>query len=392
MHKKTLVSYFIVVFVNMITLKLGFWDFDFGDYSVQMKNLLSGHFFLDKGQIIHRYPPLTSLLYAIFIKIFHSKILSIFIFHNLLAILVLFFGKKIINLFVKTESFFLGNLDILLILNPFVYSFVLRGVNSELIFIFFNMFVLYYSIKLCTFKIRLNKHIFIIALVIGLAILTRSQGIALLISTSVFLFVFKKYKSSVLILLYSILTILPWQIYLESKDHFKFNTIISSGGLYSFRDGLTFNNKTFRTKIKLPDEIEDFSSEFYKRYYLEKNQTNSEYKFTVTRFQQSPSLLIKLVIFKFSRCFYGTDSQNEKIELINKFIVSFFILFNLYIFFNLNNMSNDYKYIFLLLIFYLIMTVLMSVLALSILRYQIPVFVLILTLDLAFLSNHYGKK
>lgn len=156
----------------------------------------------------------------------------------------------------------------------------------------------------------------------------------------------------------------------------------------SFRDGLTFNNKKFRNSIKLPEKIEIFSNDFYNQYYNGNRSDISETEFVIQRMKNNPKLLVELIIFKGLRCFYGTDSQNPKIEVLNAVIISIFVLFNLFLFFKLKHMNIEITFLFHILMLYFILTMGMSIIALSILRYQIPVFILILVLDLIFILNY----
>lgn len=382
-------GYYLVFLANIISLMLGLWDFDFGDYTSQIQNLLSGQWLLENGNVIHRYPPLTAILYATFIKICFSKQIGVFLLHNIFCFFILFFSDKIIHRFVPNLNNKAHFFKALIILNPFMYSFVIRGVNSELLFIFMNLAVLSILIKdQFDFKFNNKKSLFYLFLLIGLSMLTRTQGLALLLTVILALFIKKSFKNIAIVILGTFITILPWQTYIHFNNNQSKNPFISSGGLNSFRDGLTLNNKSFRKKITMPNSVKEFSDAFYHKYYVEKNYDVTEKEYVVKNLMDNPKLFFDLFFFKLKRCFYGTDSQNPKVELFNLILVSIFSIFNVFVLFNLKKSGAEFKFIYLLSLFYLMLTIGMSMVVLSILRYQIPVFILILILNLIFIFNH----
>lgn len=210
MFQKKYLIYYLTILVNFITFIFGFWDFDFGDYSVQINNLLSGKFLIDHGKPILRYPPLTSILYAIIIKCSFNIKVGIFLLHNILSLLILYIGDKIINIFIQISNQKIQLIKLIIILNPFLYSFVLRGVNSELLFILINLLVLLILIRISSNSDSTQKLLlFSLSILLGLSILTRTQGFALMLTIFTYFVVKRKFKSIIFILIFTTITILP---------------------------------------------------------------------------------------------------------------------------------------------------------------------------------------
>lgn len=375
----------LLLLTYVILLITGAYDGDLGDYTLQIDSLLNGKGINNNGGLIHRYPPLTALVSSCFIKGFGllgaSQKVSVLSSNILFSCLILLSSIQILNLLYlhRLNSI----LSAIIIFNPFVLSFNIRGVNSELIYIALSLCAVYFSVK----YIKRNKNILYLIITgffIGLALLTRTQGLILLVSIIALLTYQLKAKAFVPMLVIfatSLLVISPWQylIFTHSSPSGDI-PFISSGAKPSFRDGLTFNHKPHRSKIKLPRAVEDISNDFFITFYdttkirVCEDLEVSPYKFVKDYVIERPDVGIALFWFKAKRSWYGTDSQNGKIEFINKVLVSIILLLLLISIVILSTVQKwNIGFIFFVTL-YTLGVWCMSILALSILRYQVILF------------------
>lgn len=365
----------LLVILFTVLYFTGKYDHDLGDYKAQTEDLLSYNRFQTRDSVSNRYPPVTSLVYAGFIKATSPAPFSktILLLHFLLAIgIQLQFNKLLTKLGYNKENKWLKNLlRSVVIFNPFILSFIIRGANSELIFINFSLGIL--LLLLHFRKEQKMQTLLLLGLLLGLSILTRTQSYALFIATAFVLFRYRVRPGYLLILLPIIGVITPWQTF---NARFS-NSFISSGLTPSFRDGLSFNNKPHRTPISLPATVDTLSRKFYELYYIQQEdleiaQPKTEKQWVIDYLMEHPKTAIDLATVKFFRCFYGTDAQSPLIEKINKWMIgSIMALFFLSLWYIRNSRFWDTDYIQWMFIV-CILNVGMSMMALSILRYQAP--------------------
>ncbi len=349
---------------------------DFGDYKFQIENIIfKGNLINSKGQLVDRYPPITALLYGFYFKYFGHSVYSIFIFHLFLNLIIFEFSYKIVLNLINKERFIIPTLTpyllLIIIFNPFVFSFTVRGVNSELIFISLSLISFYFLIRK---KGNKNYNFFIYVFCMSLLMLTRIQGLLFCFSTILIFrkniliyFNFKFFK----LITASLIPLILWHVLmLDYNDKMNF---LSSGGLNSFRDGFSFNYKKMREPLILPKEVDSFSNEFHRKYYsyTENNYGNSETEFVKNKIMTTPFFMLKVYAYKFLRTFYGVDSQNKVIEKFNIVIISIINLALLFFFF-IN--KHRYREYLLFVLSYLLFLSLVSTQVLSILRYQVVAF------------------
>lgn len=375
---------------------LGYIDCDFGDYAIQINNLLENNSFLKNGTILNRYPPVTSIIYWFSLTSLKwlSKNYAILIIHLVFALGIQLQFNYILNNwgYNREKNLFKTAIRSIVIFNPYIFSFMMRGANSELIFINFCLFAF-----ICILKIKSKPteklHYFLLGTTIGLAMLTRSQGYALMISSLAAIAMLKfNYRFFISLLLIAAV-IFPWQNFNAKYS----NSFITSGIIPSFRDGLTYNNKKFRKPLPLPSSVDTFSRIFYKKYYSDVKQYHvqpkeTELKFVFSYLKEHPNTAIELFLFKLARCFYGTDSHNRKFELINVLQISILLI----VFFTAKNYLTRNQLSYNLLLSWLaiktILTICMSILALSILRYQAPLIPFLLIIILMGIDKRWGKS
>lgn len=393
------IKYIDIIIISVVSIFyyllyfFGFWDFDFGDYQKQISNILNFGSLIDsQGFLIDRYPPTTSLLYGFLIRLLKNKFIAIFLIHLFISLLIWFLVVRIIlinNIDCGIEKVNkIKIISVLVLFNPYVMSFVLRGVNSELLYILLSL-ISFYSFLLYINNKRII-FLFLFFFQLSLMFLTRLQAFSFFFA---FYFILNNKLSFKLNIFKFIipfctmlLPILFWQFHIEKKSANP--NFISSGGLNSFRDGLSFNHKSMRHKLDLPESVDSLSNEFNRIYYLRiiSNNNQNEVKFILNKFMSQPMLMVKVYFFKFFRSLYGVDSQNNKIETFNLFFV--FALAITFAYFRQKDKNMDNLNIFLLrfIIFYFLFLMLMSTLVLSIMRYQIVIlpFVIIYLLSVYF--------
>lgn len=394
--KNNIIEFFLIIFVTGLFI-LDLHESDLGDYKVQLQNLIQNGSLFFKGVLIDRYPPITALIYYPFLKLdplisFHLTILVLHLFFLLIIIKI---EKKILVLFnVDVNNIKIKLLISLIVFNPYMIFLLAKGVNSELIYIIFSSSSIY--VTFAYFKLKNIKYLIYLGLFIGLGLLTRTQAMALLIVILIFLLYYKiPVKRILIVCLMMTLIILPWQ-YLVLRNS---NSFLSTGGLPSFRDGFTFNNKGHRDKIELPEYVEKFSNEFYLEFYVKKQNIEcydckSEVEFVINKLYRDPKLFFELFWFKLSRTIFGTDTQNKNMELLNKIIVfPFYLIFLLSFIYDVKYRNLSIFIFRLFVLIYLCLITGMSLIGLSILRYQTVVFPSMITvLIISIYSPKYNKN
>lgn len=363
----------------------GKYDYDLGDYRVQTEDLLQFNQFQTRDSISNRYPPVTSLMYYGFIKATSPAPFSktILLLHFVLAVgIQLQFNLLLSRLGYNKENNWLKNLlTSLVIFNPFIVSFILRGANSELLYINLSFTILILLLQFI--KKQQTLQLLLLGLLMGICILTRTQAYAILIAT-VFILLRNRVRLGILLFLLPIVVVItPWQRFNASFS----KTFISSGLTPSFRDGLSFNNKPHRTPIALPASVDSFSRKFYEIYYIQQEdleipQPITEKEWVANYLLEHPKTAVDLAILKFFRCFYGTDSQSTFYETLNKWMMfSIMTAFFLSLWYVRKSSAWHANYLYWMSIVF-ILNLGMSMIALSILRYQAPLlpylFILIL--------------
>lgn len=369
------INYLLLILLIGLLYVTGKYDYDLGDYRVQTENLLQYDSFLKQDSIRNRYPPVTSLVYYGFIKSTSPAPLSntILILHLLLAAGIQFVFNKLLTLFGynKENNLLKAALRSVVILNPFILSFVIRGANSELLYILFSLSALWFLLSY-----RKDKHsisILLTGIGIGLAILTRTQGYTLFLASAILLLYFNARWKLLYMLIPVLVLVGTWQQFNARYS----DSFISTGVTPSFRDGLSFNNKPHRTPMPIPASVDSFSRKFYELYYIQLEdkgipQPKTEREWVTDYLIAHPGTAVDLAMLKFFRCFYGTDSQNQTYERINKILIGAIMLtFLLSIWYLIRIRQWNGPYLFWISTV-CALNVGMSMMALSILRYQAP--------------------
>ena len=127
------------------------------------------------------------------------------------------------------------------------------------------------------------------------------------------------------LLLVNGLTLAPWQAFLavQAPEH---TVLLSSGGAASLRDGLSFNHKTFRQPLDLPQPVARLSDSVW-QHYDQFDGSQALASFLGQQLLEDPVAVLATYSYKAARCWYGTDSQNPNMEWLNLALLGICVYF-----------------------------------------------------------------
>jgi hypothetical protein len=147
----------------------------------------------------------------------------------------------------------------------------------------------------------------------------------LILATLIFVYMkdlkfFKKFIIFSMIILSSLLTILPWQLF----NYFNGEKIIlSTHGLHTIIDGVTINNSEKKYYLDLPADVDALA----KRLSTSQTASMPDYfRLTYFEFLNSPVTVLKLLTIKAARSWYGVVSQDAKKELMKLLILGLYAI------------------------------------------------------------------
>lgn len=351
--------------------------YDFGDYTGQVNHLIYSGNLVDNDKILNRYPPgYPFLLYTSFIV---SKYLHINLYYSLFILAALFIAFS--SVIIGEIAYLLYKSNLLAISAGLLYTthpYVLQGLSKIMPETPFMAF-LYFSLLVYFFFITKNPTSFIYPIVIGfflgIAMLIRPIGLFLPIVLSILTFfylknvvVIKRFLISAIILISSIITILPWQIYNYKHSQM---ILLSSDEVASIIDGVSFNNHSSKMQLNLPSDVDSLS-----RYLSTSGATTRPdfFKIVYQEFTGQPIPMCKLIFIKAARSWYGAFGQEAKKERIKLIILGVYATLTLFalIKFKFNQRARliiGITSLVLVLYFWA-----MTILVVSMVRYMYPIF------------------
>lgn len=180
-----------------------------------------------------------------------------------------------------------------------------------------------------------------------------------------------------LMLLGNLFVIAPWELWAHSKLGRWIP--LSTGGVPSMRDGLTFavRNKNYRRSIRIEKDIKEIMLNVNNQVELGNLNTASEILSNLGKeLKERPTGMMKLMLWKMGRSWYGTDSLTEaerRIRWVQLFFISLGIIGGIMSRKMENVRGFLYFGIILVLYFWALATI-----SLSILRYMVPAMSIIL--------------
>jgi hypothetical protein len=303
--------------------------YDLGDYTGPVHNLIhSKSLKFDKG-ILHRAPPgYPLLLYSLSIisRIFNVELpYALFLFAAFFIACTTVIIGCIVYLFYESKKFaVIGGL--LYATHPYILQGITKvmSLTPFMTFFYLSLFVYFY------FLLRRPATIIypiVIGFLLGISMLIHpiSLLLPLILATLIFVYMkdlkfFKKFIIFSMIILSSLLTILPWQLF----NYFNGEKIIlSTHGLHTIIDGVTINNSEKKYYLDLPADVDALA----KRLSTSQTASMPDYfRLTYFEFLNSPVTVLKLLTIKAARSWYGVVSQDAKKELMKLLILGLYAI------------------------------------------------------------------
>lgn len=112
-----------------------------------------------------------------------------------------------------------------------------------------------------------------------------------------------------------LLTLLPWEAWTYSQ---RGNLIpLSTGGSVSLRDGISFDHKDFRTPMEFGPRLQELQQRV-SHAYTDLNRRGEFRRFILDELRRDPIAVAQLYALKSVRAWYGTDAHNLRVELAGK--------------------------------------------------------------------------
>lgn len=247
---------------------------------------------------------------------------------------------------------------------------------SEIPFVFFLMLGLRYFLRYA--QDEKLKHLFILALSAGAAMLCRSVFILgplfLLVAVAWVHVCQKDWKKAFahagMALGLCLLVVSPWSFYASAQKNQP--VFLSSSAMPGIRDGLSFNHKKHRENLDLPPRVEAYSDAFWDLY----PQINSPKDWLQFIQDQGVGSSLLTYSYKALRCWYGTDSQNHRLEQINALISVCWLLLFFVAVRRIKKQAYPHTGVLLIVAVLSLYFWGLATIALSIVRYMVPVFAL----------------
>jgi 4-amino-4-deoxy-L-arabinose transferase-like glycosyltransferase len=210
----------------------------------------------------------------------------------------------------------------------------------------------------------------------GVAMLIRPIAVGMgLLLFGLFLILDKKrpfilrFLLGLVLVLGNFLTVLPWEIWVYGQTGQ--GVLLSTGGVPSIRDGLTFaiESKNYRQEIEIPEDVANLQSELATE--ADSMKSLGGIARTITKhFMEDPLAVVKLFLIKAARSWYGTDSARMETSILE--IQLFYGVIILLASFSVWRNKTKPPGLFLLIWGFVFYFWLMTIMALSILRYMVP--------------------
>lgn len=345
------------------------------DYSTLARNLLAhGSFRLETGYFAAHHPPLFPLLLAFYYGLAEVLHLPEVAVCSMAAIAWLvaaaYQAYVLVFAFSKKE----GQARWAALLVAF-QPFLLYASFSPLSEIPFVCLLLFSLLKWWEYKQNPSpSNAIILGLGIGLAMLCRSVFIFGPIFLIIGFLSLRRnkngWKHALIGLSTCLLVIAPWSVHASIEKGRM--VLLSSSAMPGIRDGLSFNHKSHRQALKLPEKVATFSNAFWAEY--QSMQSPSDWlKFTVN---QPLDQSLTTYLYKALRCWYGTDSQAGNLEKINAAIALIWISAFFLAFKRSKQAQFPPKILGIACLILCLYFWGLATLALSIVRYMVPVFAL----------------
>ncbi len=361
-------------------------------YEPVARNILSGGGIVDgNGNIATRTPPgypiiLAGILwFAEFLYIPQAIAVKGFI--------LVCGGLTSVLIFMIARSIWSAPLSLIPVIGWTTYPLSLwftKQPNSEIPFMVFFYAALYVFWKAILPQKRKWYSFFLVGILLGISMLIRPLviGIGFVFVLAVW-FVCRRdsliVRLSIMffLLLGNLLVVLPWELWVYSNTGDLI--LLSTADISSVRDGLKFGlEDEGREGIKVSENV----STLMQKLAIDVKPFHSPREalaIVFGEFRTQPTAVIKLVLLKAIRCWYGTDSQRfeDQIRLVQIPYLALIILGFIYNW-RQKDRRGDFTFLVCSVVLYFWM---MDMLVLSIIRYMVPVFGLLFILTPAFFET-----
>jgi hypothetical protein len=357
-----------------------------GFYKPVAHNILAGHGLItpDGGPAL-RYPPGYPLLLAGIFGL--SQLLEIPEETGLSAFVLLCMGLTSVLVYLLAQSVW-GPLPALIsALIWMTYPFTLwltkqQGSEMPFLVVFFGGVYLFWRALLC--KTRSWPVFFLSRLLMGFSMLIRPIAIGVVMVISIVLWlvgreIAARFRLFLIIMLHlgSLVTVLPWEMWVYSITSRV--VMLSTGGVPSIRDGLTFAvaSKGYRQEIKVPEDVAALMRDILV-HSDEMRSLDGIVSFLTEQLRVQPLTVAKLFTLKAVRSWYGIDSGRFEIPIM--LIQTFYLVLILWGSGVAWRRGGITKQLAISIWFLVLYFWAMTMLALSILRYMVPVIGLLFVL------------
>jgi 4-amino-4-deoxy-L-arabinose transferase-like glycosyltransferase len=364
-----------------------FSEYDNSDYVSYYlpvaKNILNGDGITLHSQIAIDYPPGYPVMLAGFLFLSRITGLSDVVILRLTLIFFIIIGGILI--YALANILWHPRLSLLASLLWSLFPLVLwagRNPNTELPFSIFFYATLLTFLKGWTTPKRMPALFFLCGIFCGFSMLIRPIALGLGILLAIFILANKTIKMNrrcifaLLVLAGNVAAIAPWEVWIYGKTH-RIIPLCNGRAPLSMLDGLTFavlNPQGRRKNIEMPSDVKNLMTEITRECSDHPlTMTSRELISIVARhFKKQPVTVMKLYLIKALRSWYGTNSN--RYETVLKFIQS--VYFAMFAWAGIALWRKQKQWRFLLIGGIVILGYFwcMTILALSIVRYLMPVF------------------
>jgi 4-amino-4-deoxy-L-arabinose transferase-like glycosyltransferase len=300
------------------------------DYEPQVRNLIAGRGFVDdRGSVMDRYPPVYPLLLAS-IRVGSASTGAPYSL-SLFLVAATFIAISCLLVYDIARLVLCGpgavGAALLFTAHPHVLYGTLKPLSETPFIVIFLAAVCCLLFTLVR-KPRLSAvGMFLAGVFAGFAILIRPAALLVPIVMVVAVLVIGtarrtvRVRQAAVLLLGSLLALLPWEVFMwQRSGHI---VLVSSGGVPALRDGFTFNKKGWRSRIWLPEGVQWVSEQVWSSY-PRLNSVSDIASLLGEKARRRPLAVVETYLFKAGRSWYGTDSQNGRLELLNALLVFVF--------------------------------------------------------------------
>lgn len=350
----------------------------FGDYTLQVNHLLQNNSLVRDGEVLNRYTPIYPFLLYGAVRL--SEIAGLEINTSLfllaagfIALSALILTEISYKVYDKESFAVLGG--VLFATHPYILQGLTKTMSVTPFMTFVFLSLLFFLKVLLNSPHRQALHLILVGILVGISMLIRPIAIFLPIVYALLYIVLAKNEGftrkavlSCLIIVGAAATTAPWQGVNYSYGE---SIVLSSDSTGSMIDGVSFNNHPRKDKIELPEGVNDLAMTLSNSGA----ETRVElFSLAIREFRAHPVAAVKLFLVKAGRAWYGAFGQEKRKEFFKLLISLFYMTLAVLGIWKLNlkePAARMYCVVFLGMTLYFWG---MTILVVSMVRYMIPIF------------------